>query len=44
MEERHIADVALLMERSQGAVKTLQYRALHALAGLLGGQRRQQKG
>ncbi len=43
IEKRRIADVALFMGWSEDAVKTVQYRALHALTSLLGGQRRDQK-
>jgi RNA polymerase sigma-70 factor, ECF subfamily len=39
IEARSTADVALLTERSEGAVKVMQYRALGAVARALGVQR-----
>ncbi len=40
VDERSNAEVAQLTGRSEGAVKVMQHRALNALAGILGGQRR----
>ncbi len=40
VEDRSNADVARLMDKSEGAVKLLQYRALDALARILSGRRR----
>jgi len=40
VEECSNAEVAQLTGRSEGAVKVMQHRALNALAGILGGQRR----
>ena len=43
IEERSIAEVAALTGRSEGAVKLLQFRALDALAHVLGGQRKRKR-
>jgi RNA polymerase sigma-70 factor, ECF subfamily len=40
VEDRSNADVARLMEKKEGAVKLLQYRALDALARTMGGRRK----
>jgi RNA polymerase sigma-70 factor, ECF subfamily len=40
VEDRSNADVARLMEKTEGAVKLLQYRALDALARTMGGRRK----
>ncbi len=40
VEECSNAEVAQLTGRAEGAVKVMQHRALNALAGILGGQRR----
>jgi RNA polymerase sigma-70 factor (ECF subfamily) len=38
-EERPLAEVARLMGKSEGAIKTMQHRAISRLRKLLGGER-----